>query len=98
MRSGPHGDEVAATFGKYLLDRWDCQIASYDPAVEEETIAESKLANAYTELLSSARFDFQGETLNLSQLSKYTQHADRAVRHEAAQQVRARARGMRRGQ
>ena len=76
----PHKDEIAARFGPHLLDLWDCEIASYDPAIEAESVAESKAAAAYTELVSSARFEFQGETLNLSQLAKYAQHADRDIR------------------
>ncbi len=84
VRSGPHGAEVAAHFGAHLLDLWECKIASYDPAIEAEVIAESKLSNAYTQLVASARFEFRGETLNHSQLGKFTQHADREVRHQAA--------------
>ncbi len=84
VRGGPHRAEVAERFGSHLLDLWDCRIASYDPAIEAETIQESKVGTQYTELVSSATFDFQGETLNLSQLAKFSQVADRSIRHEAA--------------
>ena len=80
----PHKDEIAAHYGSHLLDLWSCQMASYDPAIEAQVIAESKASQAYTELVSSASFEFQGETLNLSQLGKFSQHADREIRHQAA--------------
>ena len=84
LGSGPHVAEILARFGPHLLESWGCAIASYDPVIEQETVAESKLSASYTELVSSAKFDFRGETLNLSQLGKYGQHADRDVRYEAA--------------
>ena len=84
VRASPHAPEVAARFGTHLLDVWDIAIAGYDPKIEAETIAESKAAAKYTELVSSAKFEFQGETLNLSQLQKFGQDPDRALRHQAA--------------
>jgi M3 family oligoendopeptidase len=84
LRASGHAEEIAASYGTHLLDSWDCQIASYEPSIEEETVAEAKKAAAYTELVSSARFEFRGETLNLSQLGKYSPHKDRDVRYEAA--------------
>ncbi len=84
LRASEHHGEIAAHFGPHLLDLWDCATASYDPSIEEETVAESKGAAAYTELVSSARLEYGGETLNLSQLAKYAPHADRNVRYETA--------------
>lgn len=84
LGSGEHKDEIAEHFGAHLLDRWACATASYDPSIEEETVAEARAAAAYTERVSSARFEFRGETLNLSQLAKYAQHADRDLRYQAA--------------
>ena len=84
VRDGAHVDEIAAEFGPHLLALWDCTVASYDPAIEEETVAEAKAGAAYTELTSSAKFEFQGKTLNLSGLQAFMQHEDREVRHEAA--------------
>jgi len=84
LRDGEHKDEIAAHFGAHILDVWECATASYDPAIEQESVDEAKGAAAYTELVSSARFEFRGETLNLSQLAKYSTHADRDVRYQAA--------------
>ncbi len=82
--SGEHAGELSSKYGRQLLDLWDCQSASFDPAIEEELVAESKTASEYVELTSSARFEYKGETLTLSELSKYREHSDRDVRHEVS--------------
>ncbi len=84
LRDGAHAAEIAEQYGPHVLDVWGCTMASYDPTIEAETIAESKSRAAYTELVSSATFDYRGETLNLSQLAKYAQDPDRETRHATA--------------
>ena len=84
ISKGDHASEITDTTGQHILNMWECAISSYDPAIEEESIAESKLASEYTELVSSASFEYQGETCNLSQLGKFAQSADRDVRYGAA--------------
>ena len=78
-----HKAEVANHYGAHLLDIWECATASYDPAIEAETVAEAKTGAKYTELTAGASFEFEGETLNLSQLRKYSQHKDRKLRYGA---------------
>ncbi|MDF1700568.1 MAG: M3 family oligoendopeptidase [Planctomycetota bacterium] len=84
VSTGEHAGELTGTYGNHLLDIWSCAMASYDPAIEQESVEEAKLASSYTELVSSASFEYQGETCNLSQLGKFSQHADREVRYGAA--------------
>jgi M3 family oligoendopeptidase len=84
LLDGPHATELAGRFGSHLLDVWRTMVDSYDPVIEQESVVEAKGCAAYTELTSSARFDFRGESLNLSQLRKYSQHPERDVRHEAS--------------
>ena len=80
--SSDHVDEVSSKYGRQLLDLWSCQADSFDPAIEQELIAEAKVGSEYMELMSSARFEYRGETLTHSELSKYREHSDRAVRYE----------------
>ncbi len=84
ITESPHADEVKNVHGGHVVDLWNCAMASYDPTIEQESVEESKLASSYTELVASARFEYQGETLNLSQLGKFGQSADRDVRYGAA--------------
>ena len=39
VRGSEHAEELTATYGPHLLDVWDCSTASYDPAIEDETVA-----------------------------------------------------------
>ncbi|MEI9984378.1 MAG: hypothetical protein WDN69_14905 [Aliidongia sp.] len=45
---------------------------------------EAALVDSYTSLTGSAKIEIDGKTVNLSGLAPYIQHADRAMRHEAA--------------
>ena len=81
----PYCAAVAKRFGAHAFDLWKCDVASFDPAIESDLAEQSKLAAQYTELLASAKFDFRGESLTLSQITKFAENPDRAVRHEAAQ-------------
>ncbi|MGL5079043.1 MAG: M3 family oligoendopeptidase, partial [Waterburya sp.] len=51
--------------------------------IETDLVEESKLVNQYVELLASAEIQFQGETLNLSGIRKYSQDSDRQIRYQA---------------
>jgi M3 family oligoendopeptidase len=84
LRNSPHRDAIANRFGAYAFDLWECDIAAFEPAIENDLVEQAKLVADYTELLSSGKFEFQGETLTLSQMMKFNDHADRDVRHDAA--------------
>ncbi len=75
---------LAERFGELVFELWSCDVAAFDPVIEQDLVAESKLNSEYTELVASARFEFQGETLTLSQLGKYAENPDREIRHGAA--------------
>ena len=85
LLEGPHRSALADRFGKHVFDLWRCDLASFDPVIEDDLVEESRLDAQYTELLASGKFEFQGETLTLSEMAKFAEHPDREVRHEAAQ-------------
>jgi oligoendopeptidase F len=62
---------------------WATDITTFEPIIEADLVKESKLINQYVELLASAAIDFQGETVNLSGIRKYTESRDRTVRYQA---------------
>ena len=84
VMASPHRAALAERFGGHAFELWECDVASFDPAIEGDLTEQSKLSAQYTALLASGKFDFQGESLTLSQLVKFAQHPDRAVRHDAA--------------
>ncbi len=56
----------------------------YDDRILDDLQNENRLVTQYGKLISGAAIEFDGKTLNLSQLSKYTQDTDRSVRKAAA--------------
>jgi M3 family oligoendopeptidase len=81
----PHRAAIERRFGKHAFNLWACDIAAFDPAIESDLVEQAKLVADYTALLSSAKFEFRGESLTLSEITKYSEHPERQVRHEAAQ-------------
>lgn len=76
--------ELERELGDYVFARWQMEVTAYDPVIEPFAVKEAKLQDEYTELLAQATFDFRGERLNLPQMSKFSEHPDRALRREAS--------------
>jgi M3 family oligoendopeptidase len=83
LLESPHRGAIEQRFGSYVFALWRNDVASFDPAIESDLVAQSKLEKQYTELLASASFDFQGETLTLGEITKFGEHLDGKVRHGA---------------
>ena len=76
--------DLEKKFGKYYFQMIDASLKSFDEKIIPELIQENKLVSEYDALLGGAEIEFRGETLNLSQLGKFTQDVDRETRREAA--------------
>ncbi len=75
--------ELEAIVGEQAFSLWATDITTFEPIIEADLVKESKLINQYVELLASAAIDFQGKTVNLSGIRKYTESRDRTVRYQA---------------
>ena len=75
--------ELESILGQQAFSLWSADVTTFEPAIEEDLVAESQLVNQYVQLLASAKIEFRGETLNLSGIRKYTQDSDRQTRYEA---------------
>ena len=64
---------------------YDDSLKAFDEKIMGDLVEENKLVSKYDEILGGAQVEFRGETLNLSQLGKHLQAADREERREAAQ-------------
>jgi oligoendopeptidase F len=84
LKSSPHQVSLQERFGDQAFQIWECDIAAFNPTIEDDLVREAKLQTEYTELLATPRFDFQGERLTLSEIVKFAEYADRDVRHAAA--------------
>ncbi|MGF1590496.1 MAG: hypothetical protein ACFCU7_14895 [Pleurocapsa sp.] len=75
--------ELESILGQQAFSLWSADVTTFEPAIALDLVQESKLVNQYVQLLASAQIDFQGETLNLSGIRKYTQDSDRQTRYAA---------------
>ena len=77
--------DLEKKFGKYYFQMIDASLKAFDEKIIPELIQENKLVSEYDALLGGAEVEFRGQTLNLTQLGKYTQDVDRETRKAAAQ-------------
>ncbi len=85
LTSAPYRPELEKKFGTFLFKKYDASLRTFDEKIIPELIKESKLTSEYDMIFGGAQIEFDGQTLNLSQLGKYMQDKDRKVRKAAAQ-------------
>ena len=80
-------DELIQKYGKFLFDLAENTLKTFSPEIIPNAQEENRLSSKYSKLIASAKIDFDGKELNLSQMVPYTQSKDRNIRIEAAKKV-----------
>ena len=80
-------DELVKKYGKLLFDLAENTLKIFSNEIIPDAQEENRLSSKYSKLIASAKIDFDGKELNLSQMVPYTQSKDRKVRIEAAKKV-----------
>ena len=80
-------DELVKKYGKFLFDLAENTLKTFSPEIIPDAQEENRLSSKYSKLIASAKIDFDGKELNLSQMVPYTQSKDRNVRIDAAKKV-----------
>ena len=80
-------DELIQKYGKFLFDLAENTLKTFSPEIIPDAQEENRLSSKYSKLIASAKIDFDGKELNLSQMVPYTQSKDRNIRIEAAKKV-----------
>ena len=80
-------DELVKKYGKFLFDLAENTLKTFSPEIIPDAQEENRLSSKYSKLIASAKIDFDGKELNLSQMVPYTQSKDRNVRIKAAKKV-----------
>ena len=80
-------DELVKKYGKFLFDLAENTLKTFSPEIIPDAQEENRLSSKYSKLIASAKIDFDGKELNLSQMVPYTQSKDRNIRIEAAKKV-----------
>ncbi len=83
LLNSPDKAELESILGKQAFSLWSADVTTFESVIEADLVEESKLVNQYVQLLASAKIEFQGETVNLSGIRKYTQDSDRNIRYQA---------------
>jgi len=83
LYESPYRSAVEERFGKVMFDNLEMQLRSFSPEVIPELQEENRLVSEYGKLTASAQIEFDGKTLNLSQLGAYRTDPDRDVRKRA---------------
>ena len=79
----PHREELTKHFGSHAFNLWECDITTFEPAIRDHLVQESKLIAQYVELLAKREVTFRGETYNLSGILKFVTDSNRDTRYEA---------------
>jgi len=80
-------NELIKKYGKLLFDLAENTLKVFSNEIIPDAQEENRLSSKYSKLIASAKIDFDGKELNLSQMVPYTQFKDRNVRIEAARKV-----------
>ena len=80
-------DELIKKYGKLLFDLAENTLKVFSNEIIPDAQEENRLSSKYSKLIASAKIDFDGKELNLSQMVPYTQSKDQNVRIEAAKKV-----------
>ena len=82
--NAPYRADLEKKYGAFLFKKYDLSLKTFDEKIMPELMKQNKLTSEYDLIFGSAQIPFRGQTLNLSQLGKYMQDADRETRKEAA--------------
>lgn len=74
-------------YGDTITKKDELEKDIFDPSIIEDRVKESELGNKYQKLIASAKIDFQGEKMNISQITAFFESTDREVRKEAYEKV-----------
>ncbi|HXK72656.1 MAG TPA: M3 family metallopeptidase, partial [Clostridia bacterium] len=76
-------DDLKKELKDLLFLNIEISMKAFDSKIIPHMQEENRLVNEYDKLLASAQIEFDGKTLNLSQLGKYKQNTDRDIRKAA---------------
>lgn len=81
----PFKIELEEALGKQFFRTAESKIRTFSTAVMDLLIEENNLTSQYQKLIATARIQFNGEELTLSQVEKYISEPNREIRKSAAQ-------------
>ena len=83
LLDSPYRKGVEEKHGSLMFKNLEMELKCFSPEIIPLLQKENKLVSDYQKLVASAKIDFRGETLNISQLGVYKVDPDRQTRKEA---------------
>ena len=83
MLNSKNREGLEKEFGSLVFKQAEVQKRTFKPEIISDLQKENKLSTEYSKLLAGAQIEFDGGTYNLSQMTPFTTHKDRDVRHRA---------------
>lgn len=77
--------EFEQEWGTQLLQMAEISLRTFSPEIIEDLQLENKLSTEYTQLIASAKIQFEGEERTLSQLTPFEMSTDREMRKRASE-------------
>ncbi|MDD4154763.1 MAG: M3 family oligoendopeptidase, partial [Bacilli bacterium] len=82
--SSPFKSELEKKLGRFLFEKIEISLKTFDPSIIGELQKENRLTSQYSKLLASAQISFDGGVYNLSQMGKFADSLDRSIRRRAS--------------
>jgi len=76
-------ESLKKEWGEQLFNLARLQIEAFDEKIMDEIVTENKLSTKYEALVASAKIEYDGQILNLSQLRPYMESTDRETRRSS---------------
>ena len=83
LLESPYRKDVEAKHGSLMFKNLEMELKCFSPEIIPLLQKENKLVSDYQKLVASAKIEFRGETLNISQMGVYKTDPDRNTRKEA---------------
>ena len=85
MLETPHKAYLETKLGTFIFKMYDYQVKSFDECIIEEASEQNKLVSLYMATQASFKFEFRGQTYNMTQMGKFLSDNDRETRKAAAE-------------
>jgi M3 family oligoendopeptidase len=82
--ASPYRNELEKKLGRFLFEKIETSLKTFDPSIIEELQKENRLTSQYSKILASAQIAFDGGIYNLSQMGKFADSLDRSIRRRAS--------------
>lgn len=77
--------ELESKWGRQLFDLAEAQLKTFSPEIIPQLQKENKLSSEYSQLIASAKIEFEGEERTLAQLQPFMESENRSTRKIASE-------------